>query len=257
MARETKRTPRRRKDEKAGLTLSKLLRDLYLHGIEFCLFFSPGEGHPVFSKDQIISVLEKGEGERSVCELTELCPSFSTLEDLLGKNVLRKQAELLVLKDGDLSILPVSSILGMPEGDVETGIPLWWDAPLPFVSWTGGRFSANRKAAELLEGIPVPRGQGPEFLCEASGEKCFLFREIHPAVFLVDDVSEDMGNAKEMTWWAAVGKAFVSRLRGKGFSVEKITETPPSADDERDEVLACVWDEDILGYLKVKDGKEF
>ncbi|TDY61773.1 hypothetical protein C8D99_10411 [Aminivibrio pyruvatiphilus] len=257
MGRETKKTPRRRIDEKAAPTLSKVLRDLYLHGIEFCLFFSPCEGHPVFSKDQIISVLEKGEGERNVCELTKLCPSFSTLEDLLEKKVLVKQTELLVLKDADLRILSVSSIAGMAEGDVETGIPLWWDAPLPFVSWTGGRFTANRKAAEVLGGIPVPRGKGPEFLCETSGGKCFLFREIHPAVFLVDDVSEDMGNAKEMTWWAAVGKAFVSRLRGKGFSVEKTTEVPSAAEDERDEVLACVWDDNILGYLKVKDGKEF
>jgi hypothetical protein len=256
MGRETRRTPRRRRGENGGMLLSQVLRDLYLHGMEYCLFFSPGEGHPVFSKDQIISVLEKGEGERSVSELTKLCPSFSTLEDLLEKNVLGKQSELLVLKDSDLRILPVSSILGMAGGEVEAGVPLWWDAPLPFVSWAGGRFSANRKAAEVLNGIPVPRREGPEFLCEVSGGKCFLFREIHPAVYLVDDVSEDMGNAREMTWWAAVGKAFVSHLRGKGCSVEKTTEAPSSADDELDQVLACVWDEDILGYLRVKDGKK-
>jgi hypothetical protein len=256
MGRESKRTTRRRKVEKTGVTLSELLRDLYLHGIDFCLLYSPIEGHPVFSKDQIISVLEKGEGERSISELTTLCSSFSPLEDLLKKNVLCKQEKLFVLKDADLRILPVSSIVEMSGADIGTGVPLWWDAPLPLVSWAEGRFSANRKASELLDGITVPRGDESEFLRELPGGKCFLFREIYPCVFLVDDVSEDMGNAKEMTWWAAVGKAFVSRLRGKGFSVEKMSEAPPSAVDERDEILACVWDDDILGFLKVKDGKK-
>lgn len=257
MGRETKRPPRRRKVEKNEVTLSELLRDLYLHGVEYCLLYSPPEGHPVFSKEQIVSVLEKGESERSVSELATLCSSFSPLKDLLEKNVLSKKDKLFVLKDADLRILPVSTIAEMTGEEIGTGVPLWWDAPLPFVSWAGERFSANRKAAGLLDGIPLTRGEGSEFLRELPGGKCFLFREIHPCIFLVDDVSEDMGNAKEMTWWAAVGKAFVSRLRGKGFSVEKMTEDPLSAVDERDEILTCVWEDDIVGFLKVKDGKNF
>ena len=47
-------------------------------------------------------MLEKGEGERSISELTTLCSSFSPLEDLLKKNVLCKQEKLFVLKDADL-----------------------------------------------------------------------------------------------------------------------------------------------------------
>jgi|LSQX01.1.fsa_nt_gb hypothetical protein len=255
MGEKTKTTSCRKK--RTGVTLSELLRSLYRHGIEFCLLFSPGEGHPVFSKDQIISVLEKGEGERSVSELTELCSSFSTLEDILERNILGKQTELLVVKDTDLRILPVSSLSSLSLEDTGKGVPLWWDAPVPFVSWAKGRFSANRSAAALLGGAAVSRGQGSEFLCELKENKCFLFREIHPSVFLVDDVSQDMVNAKEMAWWAAVGKAFVSRLRCKGISVEKIDDSRESSHDNSDDILACVWDEEILGYLKVKDGSEF
>ncbi len=103
-------------------------------------------------------MLEKGEGERNVCELTKLCPSFSTLEDLLEKKVLVKQTNFC--SEGrrpEDSFCFIHS--GMAEGDVETGIPLWWDAPLPFVSWTGGRFTANRKAAEVLAASRCP-GEG-------------------------------------------------------------------------------------------------
>ncbi len=51
---------------------------------------------------------------------------------------------------------------------------------------------------------------------------------------------------------AAVGKAFVSRLRGKGFSVEKTTKFPLPLKMNGMKSWACVWDDNILGYLKVK-----
>lgn len=242
-----------RGSEKTGISLSEVLRDLYRHGIEFCLLFSPAMCHPVFSKDQIISVLEKDEGERKVCELPDLCPSFSTLDDLVNRKVLEGEDRLLALKEEELVVLSASSLLKVSREGQKT--PPWWKAPVPLVSWAEGRFLANKSAKKLLGGASLRRGEGAEFFCEGRKGKGFLLKEVSPSVFLVDDVSEDMGAAREMAWWAAIGKAFVSKIEACGGRVEEV-DGGALPEDDLEDFLTCLWDDEILGYLKVSHGKK-
>ena len=253
MAAGSRKKTSSRESEKARVSISEVLRDLYRHGIDFCLLFSPAMTHPVFSKDQIISVLEKDEGERDVCDLPDLCPSFSTLYDLVSRKILEGGDKLLAFKEEKLVVLTASSLLDI-SNEVQK-IPLWWEAPVPFVSWEGGRFLANRTAKKLLGGTSLHRGEGSEFFCEGPRGKGFLLKEVSPSLFLVDDVSEDIGAAREMAWWAAIGKAFVSKVKACGGRVEEVHGgTLPEGDPE--DFLTCLWDGEILGFLKVDHGKK-
>lgn len=259
MVEKTRKTPSRRRT-KSESTFSALLRNLYLYSVEYCLFFSPGEGHPVFSKDQIVSILERGYGERKISELAELFPSFATLDELVKKKMLEASTEILVVRDDEPQVLPVSRISGILLEEASEGLPLWWNVPVPLFSCAGGKIAVNGCAQKLfgdISPVQIPHMEGPEFVFEVSpGGGCFLFKEIHPSVFLVEDVSEDMRSAEEMAWWASIGKAFVSKIKGKGKNVRRIEVADSAAMENAGDCLACIWDGKILGYLRVEDGDE-
>lgn len=249
------------KTVKNETSLSELLRALYLHDVEFCLLMSrEEEDPPVFTKDQIISVLERDAGEKSAWELTGLCSFYSTLETLLKKKVLNERTEVFVIQEEDSGILPVSSLRDREETGETTedgdAPPSWWGAPVPFVSWKKGTFLSNGAASELLMGAEVKKGRGGEFIRELADGRCMLFRKVHPAVYFVEDVSEDLGKAREMAWWAAVGRACVGSFEKKGCRAERVSETSSVPEDGTVEFLKCLWDGEELGYLRLSHGKK-
>ena len=252
MDREGSSAPR-----KVMTTLSELLRSLYLHDLEYCLLKSPKEEDPpVFTKDQIISVLEKDTGEKCAWELTELCSFYSTLDDLLKKKVLSDCTEVLVIQKEGSGIQPVAS-LRVPGEETEENVPSWWNAPVPFVSWKKGVFAANEAAGKLLADAEVKRGRGGEFVRETDDGRYLLFTRIHPSVYFVEDVSEALGKAREMAWWAAVGKALAARLEEKGCTLERIKDTPLPSPKGTVEDLRCLWDGEELGFLRVNHDNKF
>lgn len=248
------------KTKKKGTSLSELLRTLYLHDLEFCMLMSPDEEDPpVFTKDQIISVLEKDAGERSAWELTGLCSFYSTLDALLEKKILNDRTEVFVIQKEDSGILPVSSIREREEGKEPPegeDRPSWWGAPVPFVSWKKGALLSNGAAEELLGGAEVKKGRGPEFVRELEDGRCLLFRRIHPSVYFVEDVSEDLAKAREMAWWAAAGRAFAAALEERGGAAERVDKPAALPGDGAVEFLQCSWDGEDLGYLRVDHGNK-
>jgi hypothetical protein len=245
--------------EKNETSLSELLRAMYLHDLELCILMASDNEMPVFTKDQIVSVLEKGAGEKSAWELKNLCSFHYTLEALVGKKALDDRTKVFVMKEEGPGIFLVSSLLGEVKkaGRPELkDAPPWWDAPVPFVSWKKGCLFPNRAAAELLGGAEVKKGGGEEFMRELGDGRCLLFRKIYPAVFFVEDVSEVLGKAREMAWWAAVGRAFAGSMEEKGCRVERVAEPAPGRAEETAEYLKCLWDGEELGYLKVNHEKK-
>lgn len=251
-------------DRQAGLTLdsplSSLLRNLYIHSVEHCAPLVRGES-AIVTKDQLISILERGYGEKKVRDIPRLLSSSAALKDMVRKNLLKDRTPVLAVDEDGFEILPAKSLsFGVPSGSFRENVPSWWNAPLPFVSVEGGKIALNGKARSLLANISLEAlsdntSGEKEFVLEQSSGT-FLFREIAPTVYLVEDVSSDVASAREISWWAAVGKAFVEKLETEGKIAERSELSPPLEAGAAAESLPCLWEGKTLGYLLIRHGQD-
>ncbi len=242
-------------------SLSSLLRNLYLHSVEHCAPLVPGES-AIVTKDQLISILERGYGEKKVRDIPRLLSSSAVLKEMVRKNLLNDRTPVLTVSEEGYEILPAGSLsASVPSRPSPEGVPPWWNAPLPFVSIAPGKISLNGKARALLGDIPPGElfADAPddeeEFVLEPSSGT-FLFRKIAPGVYLVEDVSSDVNSAREISWWAAVGRAFVGKLHAEGKTAERSDVSPKHTPGASEECLPCLWDGKILGYLLVRHGRD-
>ncbi|NLB83746.1 MAG: hypothetical protein GX791_05820 [Synergistaceae bacterium] len=173
----------------------------------------------------------------------------------------KDRTSVLTVNEEGYEVLPAGSLaLSTPVRLTGADIPSWWNVPLPLVSVASGRIVLNEKARILfgdvsLDGLLDDLPDEKEFVLEPfSGT--FLFREIAPLVYFAEDVSEDVTSAREISWWAAVGKAFVEKIRGEGKRAERSDIPLPSEPGARKECLPCLWEGKVLGYLLVRNGQD-
>ncbi len=257
-----------------GSPLSSLLRSLYLHGVEQCALASD-EGYSVYSKDQIVSLLERGNADTKVSDAIALLSS-NTFSGVLEKRLLEPLTPVLLVTDTGVEVVPAGKIShprsreadATPPEDRTPAFPSWWEIPLPLADCTGKHPLLNSSAEELLGGFILPsfprRKRHPgEFLLELqekNGKKgkriCrqYLFTEVAYPVFLIQDVTEDLRNAERMAWMASIGQAFISDLKCKGKTVRQIRSPECSVEEESGTHLACIWEEKLLGYICIDEG---
>lgn len=241
-------------------SLSTLLRNLYLHGVEHCVPLIRGES-AIFTKDQVVSILERGYGEKKVRDIPELLSSSSGVKEIAGKNLFKDKTSVLTVNEEGYEVLPAGSLALSAPGRTPRGdIPTWWTVPLPLVSLASGKIVFNEKARALLGDVPLDGlldnlPDEKEFVLELLAGT-FLFREIAPLVYLAEDVSSDVASAREISWWAGVGKAFMEKLHREGKSAERSDVAPSSKTDGREECLPCLWEGKVLGYILVRNGQD-
>lgn len=241
-------------------SLSTLLRNLYLHGVEHCAPLVRGEA-AIFTKDQVVSILERGYGDKKVRDIPDLLSSSSGLKEIAGKNHFKDKTSVLTVNEEGYEVLPAGNLaLSAASRPVGGGVPSWWNVPLPLVSLASEKIAFNEKARSLLgdvslEGILDSVPDEKEFVLELSSGT-FLFREIAPLVYLAENVSDDVTSAREISWWAAVGKAFVKKLRGEGKSTKRSDVAPSFKPNTVEECLPCLWEGEVLGYLLVNNGQD-
>ena len=88
---------------------------------------------------------------------------------------------------------------------------------------------------------------------EKKEKRQFLYTEIAPSIYLVQDVTEDLRDAEQMAWLASIGQAFISNLKSKGKSVRQIRSPEQPLEEEGGEHVACIWEEKLLGYVCIDD----
>jgi len=254
--------------------LSSLLRSLYLHGVEHCAL-ATAKGFPIFSKDQIVSLLERGNADTKVCEAFALLSSngFACLTE---QQLMEPLTPVLLVTDRGVELVPAGRIPqpspreedAAPDEEItDSGLPCWWTVPLPLALLTGKKTLLNPAAEKLLEGY-APSSFGrkkkhpKEFLLELSckstkkrkaGSKHFLFTELKDSFFLIQDVTEDLQSADQMAWLASIGQAFLSDLKCKGIPVRQIRSPEYTTEEENGKHLACIWEEKLLGYVCIDD----
>lgn len=239
-------------------SLSTLLRNLYLHGVEHCAPVILGESS-ILTKDQVVSILERGHGEKKVRNIPDLLASSGALRENRGKNLFNDKTPVLTVNEEGFEVLPAGN-LTLPTCCPSGGeVPSWWTVPLPLLSLASGKIALNEKARALLGDLPLDsffdqRPKEREFLIEPPSGT-FLFREIAPLVYLAEDVSGDVTSAREISWWAAVGRAFVEKLAREGKRAVR-SDWPSAPGDDGEECLPCLWEGKVLGYLLVRHGQD-
>ncbi|MDR2522417.1 MAG: hypothetical protein LBC93_01765 [Synergistaceae bacterium] len=247
-------------------SLAELLRALYGMGLDYCVL-PPGkdfEDIAVFTKDQLVSLIELGSSEIPIAEIPKVAQgtfkpfavfrpdappdSFEGPEDLQALTVEKNGASVSLLREALQPRTP--------------GFPSWWDAPVPFAMCDYGRLHVNQTAL-LMFGSDLTRlsardiPEKNEFLVtlEGKGSPCTVnFRRLEKDIFMLDDCTGDVAAAADIAWWAAVGKAWAAVLDKEGRAYRQCAKEDAFRGNEA--VHLCEWDGDFLGYFCVEKNVE-
>ncbi|NLL37395.1 MAG: hypothetical protein GX256_07740 [Fretibacterium sp.] len=245
-------------DLTAESPLLVVLRSLYRLRLECGVllreeFSGPDTDPLVFSKEHLVSLIERTPPETPATELPDLAERgfFRPLEVEEGD-----ATEALVLRKREAYVEPLWEALQLREPD----FPDWWDAPLPFALRDRGRVCVNRTALAMfgpdLERLPaLDLPERDEFLVELEGREapCFLtFRRLEPDVFILEDTTDDLLDAQELSWWASVGRAWAKLLEEEGRAWHR-SGAPIEVEAEKTRAYPCEWEGRSMGYFCVEE----
>jgi hypothetical protein len=236
-------------------TLGEIIRILYFIALDYCIIRSVDrEKNICISKDQLITLLERGYSEKRVEEVFTLAEekAFKPLNiEELGAEVVK--GEVLVIREESGEILRFS------EANVNVGpeYPSWWKIPLPLVILLKKKTVINEAANNLIistpllsinpENLPLEQKEFYTTITENEKTHSVLFKHLDRRVFLIEDVTQDIETASDIIWWASVGKAFASKIESEGKILVKEGEEGDNFESE--EKIACAWDGKNIGKL--------
>ncbi|MBR1672374.1 MAG: hypothetical protein IJ702_05560 [Fretibacterium sp.] len=234
-----------------GSTLLVSLRALYSLMLDYGVYVPDGGEPLVFSKEQLVVLVERGQADAPLKDMPVLA----------GKGLFRPVAAGDL--DGELSALVVERrgarvlTLARALNPSDEEYPEWWEAPIPFAMSTRAGMKLNATAVLMfgsdLERLKVAElPDKDEFIVQLEGRArpVFLaFRRLEPNIFVLDDCTGDLVEAQDISWWAAVGRAWVSEIEARGQRWRR-ADSPSGAQS-----WPCEWQGRFLGYLCV-DGTD-
>ena len=138
----------------------------------------------------------------------------------------------------------------------EPNYPEWWNAPVPFVLSSRGLLRLNDTAInmfgsglEKMNAYELPERN--EFIVRLdglNGTRFIAFKKLKPGIFTIDDCTEDLNDAQDITWWAAVGQTWVKEIEAQGGKWQRLNEPPEKSQSFR----ACEWQGQLQGYLNIE-----
>ena len=232
-------------------TLLYFLRTLFASDAEYAVYIPDSGDVIVLSKGQLMSLVERGCADAMI----------KTLPQLSERNIVRPLNPQEIEYPNDAKALYVETA-GAFAGTLETAIspdepqfPSWWDAPVPFAIASRGVLRLNDTAISMfgtgLEKMSVSElPQRDEFIVKLeglNGERFIAFRKLRPGIFTVDDCTEDLTDAQDITWWAAVGQTWIKEIEAKGGKWQRLS-SPPEGRRKR----PCEWQGQLQGYLDIQ-----
>ena len=125
---------------------------------------------------------------------------------------------------------------------------------MPFAMSSRGVLTLNEKAVnmfgtglEKLNAAELP--DRDEFIVRLdglNGTRFITFKKLSPGIFSIDDCTEDLTDAQDITWWAAAGKTWIKEIEARGGTWQRLA-NPPEGKNFR----ACEWNGEIQGYLVI------
>ena len=233
-------------------TLSYFLRTVYETAAEYAVYIPEIGDAIVMSKGQLISIVGRNCADAMIKRLPQL------IERNIFKPINPDEIEYPE-QSSALYVKNTGAFLGTLEFALypdEPQYPEWWNAPVPFAMASRGILKLNETAIKMFgTGLEQLNAQElperDEFIVRLeglNGTRFIAFRKLKPGIFTIDDCTEDLTDAQDITWWAAVGRAWVREIEAKGGTWQRL-ETPPEG---KKTFRACEWNGQIQGYINVE-----
>ena len=233
-------------------TLLYFLRTLFGSAAEYAVYIPDSGDVIVLTKGQLVFLVERGCADAMI----------KTLPQLASRNIIHpvKPDELEYPEDiRALYVETTGSFISSLEIALypdEPQYPEWWNAPVPFALSSRGVLRLNDTAVSMF-GNGLERMNAKELperdefivrLDGLNGTRFIAFRKLKPGIFTIDDCTEDLNDAQDITWWAAVGQAWVREIESQGGKWERLNNPP---EGKRKSFRACEWNGQLQGYLNI------
>ena len=234
-------------------TLLYFLRTLFGSAAEYAVYIPDSGDIIVLTKGQLVFLVERGCGEAMI----------KTLPQLSERNII-KPVDIDEIDYNDQTRALYVETAGAFIGTLRTAVypdepqyPSWWEAPVPFAITSRGVLRLNATAVKMfgsgLEKMNVSElPERDEFIVRLeglNGTRFIAFRKLKPGIFTIDDCTDDLDDAQDITWWAAVGQAWVKEIEAKGGKWQRLSSPP---EGKKKGYRACEWQGQLQGYLEIK-----
>lgn len=227
-----------------------LLRALYSHMLDYAVYAADDGRTIILSKEQLVVLVERGMSASPISDLPAL--AAEGLFRPVPINDLRypDEIESILIERGGTVIRSIERAVSRPSVEY----PKWWEAPIPFAMCTREGLKLNSAAISMfgadlqrlrVGGIP----DKDEFIVEIQGRNapCFMaFKRLKPDIFTLEDCTGDMVEAQDITWWAAVGRAWIKSSEAAGQTWQREESVPEGFDGLS---WRCEWQGRFQGYL--------
>jgi hypothetical protein len=259
--------------------LTEMLRTMYRAGVDYCVMLPSWNfrDYVVFTKDQLVLLIERDSPNIRVSDIPKLAAEgafkpliFSDKPAVPDADIDPDALQVLFIEDEQAGLSSLREALASRDPD----FPAWWEAPVPFVMHRRRRTYSNSAAKRTfggeLEELPRDLPEKDEFLVRLEGfdvesgqgkvPRSLMFRRLEGDIFTLEDWTGDVLAAADISWWAAVGKAWIAILdKGKRVyrryekaEVEAMDAEDLAALSAENTLIPCEWEDGILGYLCVK-----
>ena len=233
-------------------TLLYFLRTLFTSAADYAVYIPDSGDVIVLNKGQLVFLVERGCADAMI----------KTLPQLVGRKIIEPVDPYSIEYPQEASALYVTNT-GAFAGTLETAqypdepqFPQWWDAPVPFALSSRGVLRLNDTAVsmfgyglESMNAYDLP--ERDEFIVRLdglNGTRFIAFKKLRAGVFTIDDCTEDLNGAQDITWWAAVGRTWVKEIEAQGGKWERRDDEPSDTKSFR----ACEWQGELQGYLTIE-----
>ncbi|MBQ7215737.1 MAG: hypothetical protein IJS39_07105 [Synergistaceae bacterium] len=234
-------------------TLIYFLRTLFTSGAEYAVYIPNSGDVIVLTSGQLSLLVERGCADAMI----------KSLPQLVLRNIVQPVNLESIEYPQELRALYVTNT-GSFAGNLETALypdepqyPEWWNAPVPFALSSRGLLRLNDTAKsmfgaglEQMNAHELP--ERDEFIVRLdglNGTRFIAFRKLRAGIFTIDDCTEDLTDAQDITWWAAVGQTWVKEIESQGGKWQRLSEPPQ---EKGRAFRACEWQGEIQGYLVVE-----
>lgn len=233
-------------------TLLYFLRTLFGSAAEYAVYIPDSGDVIVLAKGQLVFLVERGCADAMI----------KTLPQLASRNIIHpvKPEELDYPEEiRALYVETTGSFISSLETALypdEPQYPEWWNAPVPFALSSRGVLRLNDTAVKMF-GNGLERMNAKELperdefivrLDGLNGTRFIAFKKLKPGIFTIDDCTDDLNDAQDITWWAAVGQAWVREIESAGGKWERL-DNPPEGKSKS--FRACEWNGQLQGYINI------
>ena len=234
-------------------TLIFFLRTLFSSAVDYAVYIPDSGDVIILTKGQLVFLVERG------CADTMI----KTLPQLVKRNIVTplnpeeieypQEVRAIYVETAGTFINTLEAALSPDEPQY----PEWWNAPVPFAISSRGVLCLNETARKMFgQGLEKLNAQElperDEFIVRlegTNGARFIAFRKLRPGIFTIDDCTDDLNDAQDITWWAAVGQAWVREIEAQGGKWQRLDEPP---EGKTRGFRACEWNGELQGYLDVE-----